>query len=113
MKHRIALGTLMALMVVFGVTATAKAAGPRSNATGVPGSGLVVQGTVASETFVDENGDGTCDSFVERVLAQDGTGSRWPSSSQYGTPASIHPKLSTMPMTRAWISRQRMNAAMQ
>lgn len=81
MKRRFALGTLMALVFVLGVTVAAMAAGPGPNGAGTGNAG---QGAAIHGTFVDENGDGVCDTYLDRTPAQDGTGNRWGGQSAAG-----------------------------
>jgi hypothetical protein len=76
MKRKFALGTVMALVFVLGVTVAAMAAGPGPNGAGA-GVGNAGQGAAIHGTFVDENGDGVCDTYLDRTPAQDGTGSQW------------------------------------
>lgn len=76
MKRKFALGTVMALVFVLGVAMAAMAAGPGPNGTAA-GAGSAGQGAAIHGTFVDENGDGVCDTYLDRTPAQDGTGYRW------------------------------------
>ncbi|MEZ4636297.1 MAG: hypothetical protein R2873_03410 [Caldilineaceae bacterium] len=73
MSRKLSISFLLALMLVMAISVAAMAAGPGpQNPDAGTGIGAGVNGT-----FVDENGDGVCDSFVDRVPAQDGTGSKW------------------------------------
>ena len=77
MKRRFAVGTLLALVLVLGITVAAMAAGPGSNSGNTAGAGMAGQGAALHGTFVDADGDGVCDDYANRTPAQDGTGNRW------------------------------------
>ncbi len=73
MTRKLSISFVLALMFVMAISVAAMAAGPGpQNPDAGTGLGAGIHGT-----FVDENGDGVCDSFVDRVPAQDGTGSKW------------------------------------
>ena len=70
MKRRFAIGTLLALVLVLGITVTVMAAAPEPNGA----AGLASQGAALNDTFFDGNNDGVCDNYGERLPVQDGTG---------------------------------------
>ena len=77
MKRRFAVGTLLALVLVLGITVVAMAAGPGPNTGNVAAAGMAGQGAALHGTFVDGDGDGVCDNYAIRTPAQDGSGNRW------------------------------------
>ena len=83
MKTKFAVGLLVAIVLVLGISAAAMAAGPGPNySDGV--AGYAGQGAGLSDTYVDADGNGICDNFEVRVPAQDGRGA--PAGIGYGTP---------------------------
>ena len=78
MKRRFAIGTLLALVLVLGITVAAMAAGPGPKTGDGAQAGYAGQGAAIHGTFVDENPkDGECDNYATREPAEDGTGNRW------------------------------------
>jgi hypothetical protein len=73
MTRKLSISFVMAILLVMAISVAAMAAGPGPNN---PDAGTGIGNGIHS-TFVDENGDGVCDSFVDRVPAQDGTGKQW------------------------------------
>jgi hypothetical protein len=65
---------LVITIVVLMVGAIATAAGLGFRAQGIK---QAQAGSGQCEAFVDENGDGICDSYAVRPQPQDGTGKRW------------------------------------
>jgi hypothetical protein len=84
MKRRFAIGLLVALVLVVGISAMAMAAGPGPAYGNGGAAGYAGQGALISESFVDADGDGVCDNYVDRVPLQDGTGNQWGAGT--GTP---------------------------
>lgn len=73
MSRKLSISFLMALLLVMAISVAAMAAGPGpQNPNAGTGIGDGIHGT-----FIDEDSDGVCDSFVDRVPAQDSTGSKW------------------------------------
>ena len=77
MTRKFAIGMMLALMMVLSVSVTAMAAGPGPNSAAPAAGGVAGQAAAPYGTFVDEDGDGACDSFIDRVPAMDGAGSQW------------------------------------
>jgi len=77
MKRNLVVSTVVAMLMVLGLAVTAMAAGPGPNAIGVPGTLAAGEGAAVNGTFVDENVDGVCDTYTERVPALDGAGNAW------------------------------------
>lgn len=73
MTRKLSISFVMAILLVMAISVAAMAAGPGPNN---PDAGTGI-GNGIHGAFVDANGDGICDSFVERVPAQDGTGKQW------------------------------------
>lgn len=72
-RQKFAIGLVLAMMLVMALAATSLAAGPNNPdaGTGV-GPGAALQGD-----WVDVDGDGICDNFVDREPAGDGTGNQY------------------------------------
>ncbi len=89
MKRKLVISTLLALVLMVGLTVAAMAAGPGSNARSMnsPTVGYAGQGIAIHGTFVDQNVDGTCDNYAVRTPAQDGTGMQWGAGNQAGSGA--------------------------
>ena len=77
MKRKFAIGTMLALVLVLGVTVMAMAAGPGPNAIDGAQAGMAGQGAAIHGDFVDVDGDEVCDNYATREPAEDGTGNRW------------------------------------
>jgi hypothetical protein len=73
MTRKLSISFVMAILLVMAISVAAMAAGPGpKNPDAGTGIGDGIHGA-----FVDANSDGVCDSFVDRVPAQDGTGKQW------------------------------------
>jgi hypothetical protein len=85
MTRRLSISFVMAILLVMAISVAAMAAGlgPKNPDAGT-GIGDGIHGT-----FVDENGDGVCDSFVDRAPAQDGTGKQWGARGARGQQRSV------------------------
>jgi hypothetical protein len=72
-RRKFAISLVMAMMLIMAISAVSLAAGPNNPdaGTGV-GPGAELQGD-----WVDVDGDGICDNFVEREPAGDGTGNQY------------------------------------
>ncbi|MEZ4832218.1 MAG: hypothetical protein R2873_09490 [Caldilineaceae bacterium] len=73
MSRKLSISFLMALILVMAISVAAMAAGPGPQN---PDAGIGINGGLYGE-FIDADGDGVCDSYVDRVPALDGTGSQW------------------------------------
>jgi hypothetical protein len=85
MKRKLALATLLAVMLVLGLAVTAMAAGPGLNWDNddvAPRS--LGQQAGNHGLYIDVDGDGACDNYATREPAQDGTGKQWGSNNQAG-----------------------------
>lgn len=73
MSRKLSISFLMALLLVMAISVAAMAAGPGPQN---PDAGTGIGAGIYGE-FVDADGDGVCDTFADRIPAQDGTGSQW------------------------------------
>lgn len=77
MKHKFAIGTILALVLVLGMTVALMAAGPGPDQGHGAQAGYAGQGAALHGEFLDLDGDEVCDNYATRESAQNSTGNRW------------------------------------